>query len=122
MVTAQERGWERLANGRLLAAAQGEFDVLLTVDRGMRYEQPTHTFGIGLVVVRVKGNHVRFFEPLLDEIRAAIRKSAPGRVTLGRAERIGAFFPQASGARVAAVRASRRYPWHSERARGVKGA
>ena len=82
VVTAQERGWERLANGRLLAAAQGEFDVLLTVDRGMRYEQPTHTFGIGLVVVRVKGNHVRFFEPLLDEIRAAIRKSAPGRVTL----------------------------------------
>ena len=80
MTTAQERGWERLANGRLLAAAQDEFDVLLTVDRGMRYEQPTHAFDIGLVVVRVKGNHVRFFVPLLEEIRAAIRESGSGRV------------------------------------------
>lgn len=82
VITAQKRGWERLSNGRLLGEAQREFDVLLTVDRGMRYEQPTHDFDIGLVVVRVKGNHVRFFEPLLEEIRAAIRESAPGRVTV----------------------------------------
>ena len=82
VATAQERGWERLANGWLLATAQDDFDVLLTVDRGMRHEQPTHAFDIGLVVVRVKGNHVRFFEPLLDEIRAAIRESRPGRVTV----------------------------------------
>ena len=82
VVTAQEKGWERLANGRLLAAAQAEFDVLLTVDRGMRYPQPTHTFDIGLVTVRVVGNNVRYFLPLLDEIRAAIRGSSSGQVTV----------------------------------------
>ncbi len=81
-MTAQEMGWERLSNGRLLAVAQAEFDVLLTVDRGMRYQQPTHTFEIGLVVVRVNGNHVRFFEPLLKEIGEAVRNSKPGKVTI----------------------------------------
>ena len=82
IVTAQGMGWERLANGKLLAAAQSEFDVLLTVDRGMRYRQPTHTFEIGLVTVRVVGNHVRSFLPFPAEIRAAIRASAPGKVTV----------------------------------------
>ena len=82
VVTAQEKGWERLANGKLLAAAQAEFDVLLTVDRGMRYQQPTYTFDIGLVTVRVVGNKVRYFLPLLDESREAIRESSPGQVTV----------------------------------------
>lgn len=91
MSTAQERGWERLANGRLLAAAQADFDVLLTVDRGMRYEQPTHVFDIGLVVVRVKGNHVRFFEPLLEEIRTAIREAEPGGSRWSRRPRHSRF-------------------------------
>ena len=82
IVTAQEKGWERLANGRLLSAAQAEFDVLLTVDRGMRYQQPTHTFEIGLVTVRVVGNNVRYFLPLLDDIRAALQGSRPGEVVV----------------------------------------
>jgi len=78
VVTARERGWEQLSNGRLLTVAQVDFDVLLTVDRGMRYQQPTHRFDIGVVTVRVRGNHVRYFLPVLDEIRKAIQESKPG--------------------------------------------
>jgi len=37
--TAFELGWSRLTNGELLAAAEGRFDVLVTTDRNLRYQQ-----------------------------------------------------------------------------------
>jgi len=37
--TAYELGWSRLTNGELLAAAEGRFDVLVTTDRNLQYQQ-----------------------------------------------------------------------------------
>lgn len=37
--TAQEEGWAGLKNGALLQAAAGRFDVLLTVDRNIAFQQ-----------------------------------------------------------------------------------
>jgi hypothetical protein len=37
--TAFELGWSTLGNGDLLAAAEPEFDVLITTDRNIRYQQ-----------------------------------------------------------------------------------
>lgn len=40
VVEAIERGWDRLVNGDLIAAAEAEgFDILLTTDKNMRYRQ-----------------------------------------------------------------------------------
>ena len=38
-VSVQRRGRYGVKNGRLLAPAAGEFDVLLTADKGMEYQQ-----------------------------------------------------------------------------------
>jgi len=37
--TAYELGWSTLSNGELLAAAEDEFDVLITTDRNLRHQQ-----------------------------------------------------------------------------------
>jgi hypothetical protein len=37
--TAYEMGWSGLANGDLLAAAEAQFDLLLTTDQNLRYQQ-----------------------------------------------------------------------------------
>jgi hypothetical protein len=37
--TAYELGWAQLENGDLLSAAEGAFDVLITTDRSLRYQQ-----------------------------------------------------------------------------------
>ena len=37
--TVYELGWSRLTNGELLASAEGRFDVLVTTDRNLRYQQ-----------------------------------------------------------------------------------
>lgn len=40
VVTAQSRGWDKLSNGELLAAAEeAGVDVLFTTDRNIRYQQ-----------------------------------------------------------------------------------
>ena len=45
-VTVQGRGWASIQNGKLLALAAGEFDVLLTADKGMAYQQTPATLPV----------------------------------------------------------------------------
>jgi predicted nuclease of predicted toxin-antitoxin system len=37
--TVREKGWDRMGNGTLLAAAEADFDILTTTDQNMRYQQ-----------------------------------------------------------------------------------
>jgi hypothetical protein len=74
---ARERGWDRISNGDLLNAAEGEgFDVLLTTDKNMRYQQNLAGRRISIVVL---GNSqwpvVRFH---LDAIAAIVNAATPG--------------------------------------------
>jgi hypothetical protein len=52
VVTAQERGWDTLGNGDLLEAAErAGFDVVVTADKNMRYQQNLAGRTIALVVL-----------------------------------------------------------------------
>ncbi len=49
---AKDRGWDRLSNGDLLAEAErAGFDLLLTADNNMRYQQNLSNRKIALVVL-----------------------------------------------------------------------
>jgi hypothetical protein len=39
VATAYEKGWAGLTNGELLAAAEEAFDVFVTTDQNLRYQQ-----------------------------------------------------------------------------------
>ena len=49
--TVQEEGWTSYANGQLLVRAQDRFDVLLTADRRLQFQQNLARFNIGIVVI-----------------------------------------------------------------------
>jgi hypothetical protein len=75
--TADDQRWDRLANGDLLAAAESAgFEVLLTADKNIRYQQKLSGRRIALVVL---GNSpwplVRLHIP---EIVAALNTAMPG--------------------------------------------
>jgi Domain of unknown function (DUF5615) len=74
---AKERGWERLANGDLLAAAEeAGFDMLLTADKNMSYQQNLSGRKIALVVL---GNSPwRLVRLHLDEIATVVNVATPG--------------------------------------------
>ena len=51
VATAFEMGWPRLANGDLLAEAEDRFDVLVTTDQSLRYQQNLAARRIAVLVL-----------------------------------------------------------------------
>jgi len=55
VVEARERGWDRISNGQLLSVAEDAgFDLLLTTDKGIRYQQNLTGRKIALVVLGIR--------------------------------------------------------------------
>src|SRR4026209_2767087 len=73
-------GWDTLRNGELLDAAEAAgFDVLLTTDRNIRYQQNLTNRKIAIVILG-KGRW-RLIQNRLPEIAAAVAAAMPGSVT-----------------------------------------
>jgi hypothetical protein len=49
--TVTESGWSGLKNGELLALAEVEFDVFLTVDQNLIFQQNLQRFNIGIILM-----------------------------------------------------------------------
>ena len=62
--TARQMGWTTLKNGELLALASAQFDVFVTVDRNLSFQQDIVSFGIALVVLQARTNRLADLKPL----------------------------------------------------------
>jgi hypothetical protein len=49
--TAYEMGWSEIDNGRLLSAAELEFDAMITTDQSIRYQQSLAGRRLGIIVL-----------------------------------------------------------------------
>ena len=77
---AKSQGWDRLANGELLnAAEQAEFDVLLTTDKNLRYQQNLDGRRIAIVVLG-KGRW-RLIRAVIESVVDAVNAAQPGSYT-----------------------------------------
>lgn len=74
--TVQEMGWAGLKNGELLALAEKQFDVFITADKQLRYQQ--NLTGRRLAVIVLPSNQVPAVIALLPAIRQAINVVQPG--------------------------------------------
>lgn len=73
-------GWDTLRNGELLDAAEAAgFELFLTTDRNIRYQQNLTGRRIAIVVLG-KGRW-RLIKPRLPEIAAAVDAATPGSFT-----------------------------------------
>jgi len=75
--TVAERGWSELDNGDLIARAEDEgYDILVTTDQNMRYQQNLAARRLAAVVLlSTAWPYVRL---RTEEIRAAISEVGPG--------------------------------------------
>jgi hypothetical protein len=78
--TVQECGWSSVKNGELLRTASTEFDVLVTADKNLQYQQNIPKFDIGVVVLALRDVRLPSLRSRLVEIEAAIIKVQPGAV------------------------------------------
>ncbi len=85
VITAQARGWDKLTNGALLAAAEeAAVDVLFTTDQNIRYQQDLTGRRIALVVLTgtTKWSRVRLHLELhLERIVTIVNAATPGTYT-----------------------------------------
>jgi hypothetical protein len=79
--TAREQGWSTLLNGELLRAAEeAGFDILLTTDQNLVYQQ---NLGNRKIAIMALGrNRWSFIQPALQRITLAVNAAQPGSYTL----------------------------------------
>ena len=77
--TVQEMGWTGKKNGELLALmARDGFEVLLTVDQNLRYQQNLAGSSIAVVVMFAPTNRLQDLIPLVPKVSAALAGMQPG--------------------------------------------
>jgi predicted nuclease of predicted toxin-antitoxin system len=80
--TAQEEGWSGRRNGELLALAEQRFDVSVTVDANLRFQQNLGGRRIAVVILRGWSNRLVDLTPHFPACAAAIEGFSPGVVTV----------------------------------------
>ncbi len=80
--TVQGAGLDQIPDGALLAAIDGKYDVLVTRDRNLSFQQKIVGRSVAVVVLRSLDQSPAAFDALLPELKAAISAAEPGTVTL----------------------------------------
>jgi hypothetical protein len=78
--TARQMGWTALKNGELLGLASARFDVFVTVDRNLSFQQDIVSFSVAVVVLQAKTNRLADLRPLVPSLLSAIEATPPGTV------------------------------------------
>ena len=78
--TVPEMGWASRRNGVLLDSASGKFDVLVTTDKRMHYQQNVARYDIAVVVLVARRNKLSFLLPLVPELVKVLSTVKAGEV------------------------------------------
>jgi len=79
--TAPEMGWAGIKNGELLHLAEKDFDLFLTMDRNLSFQNPIDKFKIAVVVMRAKSNRLHDLLPLVPSVLEQAAAAEKGTVT-----------------------------------------
>jgi hypothetical protein len=71
--TVPQLGWASIVNGELIKLAETEFDVFITVDKGILYQQNLRSTSLGFIVLRVDSNRLEDLLPLVPDIISCLK-------------------------------------------------
>ncbi len=80
--TVDEAGFKGLKNGKLLEAATGRFDVLVTVDQNLRFQQNLEKYSISVLVLKAKRTSLEFLKPLMPNALNSLESIKPGEIVV----------------------------------------
>ena len=78
--TVQEKGWSGLENGDLLRVAENEFDVWVTADKSIEYQQNLNLFDIAVVVLVASRNRLDALLPLMPQLHEVLQVIQPHQI------------------------------------------
>ena len=77
--TVRGMGWSGLKNGELLARSAGKFDVFLTADQNLQYQQNLDKLPVSVAVLAAKSNRIQDLLPLVPKLLKSLA-SLPARM------------------------------------------
>ena len=78
--TVPRQGWAGLKDRELLQKAGDEFDVFITLDRGLVFQQNLSDINLCVVVIQAVNSRYETLQPGIPEIMHAIERAEPGLV------------------------------------------
>jgi len=75
--TVAQEGWTRLANGALLRQAAKAFDVLLTADQNIEFQQNLSALPVAVIVLVAASNRLESLKPLVPAVLDALNALVP---------------------------------------------
>ena len=75
--TVPRSGWAGIKNGKLLALAATKFDVFLTMDQNLEFQQNLATLPIAVLVVTALSNRIEHLVPLVPAILRELNHVPP---------------------------------------------
>ncbi len=72
-------GWAAKKNGELLALAETEFDVFITVDRNLSFQQNLPKFNIAILVLHAPSNRLADLKFLVPKILSNLPTLTKGK-------------------------------------------
>lgn len=73
--TAPQMGWKNIRNGELLDLAEGEFDLFITADQGVRYQQ--NLSGRQIAILKLSTNKLGLIKAAAGQIQEAVDSTGP---------------------------------------------
>jgi hypothetical protein len=80
--TVPQIGWSGIKNGQLLGLAETEFDVFITVDRNLSFQQNLPQFNIAVVVLQASSNRLADLKPLVPKTMVILAIIIKGQATV----------------------------------------
>ena len=77
-MTVPDAGFGGLKNGQLLRRVAGKFDVFITTDKSIQYQQNLSAWAIAFVLLRARSNDIIDIEPLVPKLLARLDEAVPG--------------------------------------------
>ncbi|GIW52015.1 MAG: hypothetical protein KatS3mg081_1370 [Gemmatimonadales bacterium] len=78
--TVPEMGWGGKENGEVLRLASTRFDVFVTADQGIEYQQNLAGFDIAVVTLAAKTNRLEDLRPLVPKLLQILGELKKGKV------------------------------------------
>ncbi len=80
--TARQMGWSEVKNGELLRLTAEHFDVFVTVDRNLSFQNKVIDLPLAVIVLAAPTNRLADLRLLLPRLLPAIEQSMAGQVVL----------------------------------------
>ena len=78
VMTVPEAGWAGVKNGSLLRLAEKIFDVFVTIDANLQYQQNLQGFRIAIVELSARDNKLETLSPLMPRVQIALLQIQTG--------------------------------------------